>query len=63
MPSEPMTEKVLLVHDRLCAEYGCPIAYFHELDPLSELVSSLNRSPLQLHSPSEHHGAWTVVRC
>ncbi len=34
-------EKVLLVHDRLCAEYGCPIAYFHELDPLSELVSSL----------------------
>lgn len=34
-------EKVLLVHDRLCAEYGCPVAYFHELDPLSELVSSL----------------------
>ena len=34
-------EKVLFVHNRLCAEYGCPIAYFHELDPLSELVSSL----------------------
>lgn len=34
-------EKALVVHDRLCAEYGCPIAYFHELDPLSELVSSL----------------------
>ncbi len=34
-------EKVLRVHDRLCAEYGCPIAYFHNLDPLSELVSSL----------------------
>ena len=34
-------EKVLIVHDRLCAEYRCPIAYFHELDPLSELVSSL----------------------
>ena len=30
-----------LVHERLCAEYGCPIACFHELDPLSELVSSL----------------------
>ena len=37
----PPAEKVLLVHDRLCAEYHCPIAYFHGLDPLSELVSSL----------------------
>lgn len=34
-------EKVLLVHDRLCRVYGCPIPYFHSLDPLSELVSSL----------------------
>jgi endonuclease-3 len=33
--------KALLVHERLCAEYGCPIAYFHSLDPLSELVASL----------------------
>ncbi len=30
-----------MVHDRLCATYGCPIPYFHNLDPLSELVSSL----------------------
>ncbi len=37
----PPAEKLLLVHDRLCAEYGCPIGYFHDLDPLSELVSSL----------------------
>lgn len=35
------TELLLVVHDRLCAVYGCPIAYFYELDPLSELVSSL----------------------
>jgi endonuclease III len=33
--------KALLVHERLCATYHCPIAFFHELDPLSELVSSL----------------------
>src|ERR1700750_2379794 len=33
--------KALVVHERLCALYGCPIAYFHDLDPLSELVSSL----------------------
>jgi endonuclease-3 len=31
----------LMVHDRLCAAYGCPIPYFHDLDPLSELVSSM----------------------
>lgn len=33
--------KVLEVHHRLCAEYRCPVGYFHDLDPLSELVSSL----------------------
>ena len=33
--------KALLVHERLCAAYHCPIAFFHDLDPLSELVSSL----------------------
>ncbi len=32
---------MLLVHERLCAAYECPIPYFHALDPLSELVSSL----------------------
>jgi endonuclease-3 len=29
------------IHRRLCRLYNCPIAYFHALDPLSELVSSL----------------------
>ena len=33
--------KALEIHRRLCEEYRCPIAYFHSLDPLSELVSSL----------------------
>jgi endonuclease III len=33
--------KTLEIHARLCTEYHCPIAYFHALDPLSELVSSL----------------------
>ena len=41
-PAAPqMQARALLVHERLCAVYGCPIAYFHSLDPLSELVSSL----------------------
>jgi len=38
---EELKAKVLLVHRRLCDAYGCPIPYFHDLDPLSELVSSL----------------------
>ena len=36
-----LRQKVLLVHERLCRTYECPIPYFHDLDPLSELVSSL----------------------
>jgi endonuclease III len=33
--------KAWMIHHLLCKEYGCPIPYFHSLDPLSELVSSL----------------------
>ncbi len=36
-----LKEKALVIHARLCAVYGCPIPYFHNLDPLSELISSL----------------------
>lgn len=35
------TEFVLEVHHRLSEVYGSDIKYFHDLDPLSELVSSL----------------------
>ena len=38
---EALKAKALLVHRRLCDAYGCPVPYFHDLDPLSELVSSL----------------------
>ena len=38
---DALRAKVLLVHERLCAIYECPIRYLHDLDPLSELVSSL----------------------
>jgi len=41
LASTEIQQKALLVHDRLCVTYGCPIPYFHSLDPLSELVSSL----------------------
>lgn len=36
-----LRQLALTVHDRLCVAYGCPIPYFHDLDPLSELVSSM----------------------
>jgi endonuclease III len=39
--SAELKQKAQLIHDRLCAVYGCPIPFFHNLDPLSELVSSL----------------------
>ncbi|MEB3358589.1 MAG: Fe-S cluster assembly protein HesB [Synechococcales bacterium] len=36
-----LNQKAQQIHHRLCQVYGCPIPYFHSLDPLSELVSSL----------------------
>lgn len=40
-PDLAQADKALAVHARLCTVFGCPIPYFHSLDPLSELVSSL----------------------
>ena len=36
-----LPQKALEVHRRLCALYHCPIPFFAERDPLSELISSL----------------------
>lgn len=36
-----LQEKAVAIHQILCQEYGCPIAYFHNLDPMSELISAL----------------------
>ena len=36
-----LRRKALAVHDRLCAAYGCPVPFFSDKDPLSELVSAL----------------------
>ncbi|WP_430515432.1 endonuclease III domain-containing protein [Aureimonas ureilytica] len=40
-PDEAVREKALELHRRLCQTYECPIPYFHSLDPVSELISSL----------------------
>ena len=39
--TDELRAKALVVHDRLCDAYGCPIAYFSDKDPLSEMVSAL----------------------
>ncbi|HYW10171.1 MAG TPA: hypothetical protein VE913_24615 [Longimicrobium sp.] len=61
--------RVLAAHERLCAAYGCPIPWFHELDPLSELVSSLlshrtkNRdSGRAFRQLRERFAEWSEVR-
>jgi endonuclease-3 len=40
-PDDALRARALVIHERLCAEYRCPIPYFASLDPLSELISSL----------------------
>lgn len=40
-PDSGLRATVLAVHRKLCETYHCPVPYFHGLDPLSELVSSL----------------------
>lgn len=39
--TDTLHDKALEIHHRLSPVYGCPIPYFHSLDPVSELVSSL----------------------
>lgn len=61
--------KLVEVHRRLCEVYGCPIQYFHELDPLEELISALlshrtrNRDSAQAYrSLRARFPTWTAVR-
>ncbi|WP_232066268.1 endonuclease III domain-containing protein [Hymenobacter sp. BT18] len=61
--------KALLVHARLCAEYGAPFRFFSTKDPLSELISALlshrtrnqdsHRAYQQLRA---HFPTWDAVR-
>jgi endonuclease-3 len=63
------TEFVLQVHQRLTAEYGHNIKYFHDLDPLSELVSALlshrtrnSQSGKAYHNLMAAFGSWEAMR-
>ena len=66
---DALREFALRIHERLCAAYGCPIPYFHHLDPLSELVSSMlshrttNRSSGQaFRALRRRFATWEAVR-
>jgi endonuclease-3 len=67
--SSDLSAKVLLLHERLCKAYHCPIAYFQNLDPLSELVSSLLShrtknadSARAFRELEKRFGSWSAVR-
>jgi endonuclease-3 len=62
-------ELVLVVHHRLSEVYGSQISYFHDIDPLSELVSTLlshrtkNRdSAVAFKNLLNIFGSWDKVR-
>ena len=64
-----LQRKAIEIHDRLCAVYGCPISYFSDRDPMSELISALlshrtknadsHRAFQQL---TQHFPTWDAVR-
>ncbi len=67
--SDNKTEFVLEVHRRLAVVYGNGIKYFHDLDPLSELVSSLlshrtknSNSAEAYRNLIDEFGTWEAVR-
>ena len=68
MLSDVGTERLLEIHERLCAYFGCPVAFFHAFDPLSELVSSLlshrtknKDSGAAFRALRERYPDWTAV--
>lgn len=67
--SDNKTEFVLEIHRRLAVVYGSGIKYFHDLDPLSELVSSLLSHRTKNSNSAEAYrnlmntfGSWEAVR-
>lgn len=70
-PPDPATlrARALEVHERLCAAYGCPVPFFSDKDPLSELVSALLShrtknadSGLAYRQLRERFPTWEAVR-
>ncbi|HEX2535192.1 MAG TPA: hypothetical protein VHK69_15710, partial [Chitinophagaceae bacterium] len=60
---------LLQIHQRLTAVYGSSIKYFHDLDPLSELVSALlshrtrnSQSGQAFRNLVQQFGTWEAVR-
>ncbi len=67
--SESKEALVLEVHHRLSEVYGTQIKYFHDLDPMSELVSALlshrtknSQSAIAFKNLLSRFGSWEGVR-
>ena len=67
--NDDRSARALEIHRRLCSKYGCPIAYFQDLDPLSELISSLlshrtrNRDSKRAYDAlTARYSSWEAVR-
>jgi endonuclease III len=65
----PLRAKALEVHRILCNLYNCPIAFFHNSDPLSNLVSNLLShrtknadSARAFRALTERYPTWEAVR-
>lgn len=61
-------DRLLEIHERLCGHFGCPVAFFHALDPVDELVSSLlshrtknKDSGAAFHALRERYPSWEAV--
>lgn len=67
--TEALAAKALEAHRRLCAVYGCPIPFFSDHDPVSQLVGNLlshrtkNRDTGRaFRALLERFGTWEAVR-
>lgn len=68
-PPSPETLKAREVHRRLTAFYNAPIAWFHHLDPVSELISLLLShrtrnadSGRAFHALRDRYADWAALR-
>jgi endonuclease III len=66
---EELRDKALEIHKRLCETYECPVPFFSQADPLSQLVSNLlshrtkNRdSKRAFDTLCERFSTWEAVR-
>src|SRR3954447_663286 len=63
------TRRIAAIHRALCGTYGCPVPYFHDHDPLSELLASLLSHRTRNHQSGQafkalkaRYASWEALR-